>query len=312
MITRAASDTANCAKRVVFTASARVAWKLALKAVGFRSGQSVLLPAYIGITDREGSGIIDPVEECGIPFSLYPVGDRLQVDFAAVERMLSSGCHPLMLAVHYFGFPHAALAALRRLCDRHHTILVEDCAHVSSLLHNDSALGAAGHAAIYSLHKSIAVQTGGLLRINEDFGAIPVPDATERCAVDVLEQLARTDMRAICEARQRNYEWLSQRLTGTDGLTVLYPQLDGVTPHDFPIRVHDGLREKLYFALMDEGLPTIALYYRLIAAITPQDFPLSHDLARSILNLPVHQDTSLDDLDRLADRLEALLTALRS
>ncbi len=69
-------------------------------------------------------------------------------------------------------------------------------------------------------------------------------------------------------------------MVGIDGLTVLYPELGELVPHDFPIRIDDGWRERLYFALMAENLPTVALYYRLIDAITPQDFPRSRTRCR--------------------------------
>ena len=61
---------------------------------------------------------------------------------------------------------------------------------------------------------------------------------------------------------------------------------------------------------MLEDLPTIALYYRLIDAIRPEEFPVSHLLSRSILNLPVHQDTEIADLHQLTDALEAALMRL--
>ena len=61
---------------------------------------------------------------------------------------------------------------------------------------------------------------------------------------------------------------------------------------------------------MSEDLPTIALYYRLIDAIRPEEFPVSHLLSRSILNLPVHQDTEIADLHQLTDALEAALMRL--
>ena len=61
---------------------------------------------------------------------------------------------------------------------------------------------------------------------------------------------------------------------------------------------------------MNEGIPTIALYYRLISTITARQFPASHLLSRDILNLPVHQDIEISDLAHLTDRLVAHLSAL--
>jgi hypothetical protein len=312
MITRTAGDPKNCARRMVFTNSARVAWKLILGTMQFKPGQSILVPAYVGVTDREGSGIIDPVDEIKVPYTLYPVGGRLQVDLDVVERMLATGRHPLMLVVHYFGFTHVDLVALRGLCDRNGTLLVEDCAHVAGLMEVGSPLGTLGHAAFYSLHKSIAVRSGGALRVNDDSLGLPDVEERDRCPASVLEQYVRTDMAAVIKTRRANYQWLAERLADDEGLSVLYPNLGTVVPHDFPVLVHDGLREKLYFALMEDGLPTIALYYRLIASITLDEFPLSHALSRGILNLPVHQDTTIADLEYLTGRLRVLLAGLRA
>lgn len=312
MIQRTATDPSCFADRTVFTASARVAWRLVLDRLSFPSGASALLPAYIGITDREGSGIIDPIEATRTPFTLYPLGDRLQVDPNVLEDRLRSGRHPLLLLVHYFGLAHVDVPSLRALCDRYGTLLIEDCAHVPGPIPGRTGLGSFGHAAFFSLHKCFAVPAGGALRANDPDFPLSAPAGADACPQPCVEQFARTDHAAAAARRGANHRWLTGRLAHVDGLTVLYPSIGDQVPHDFPIQVHDGLREKLYFALMEQGLPTIALYYRLIDAITPVDFPASHALSKGILNLPVHQDTTEEDLVRLCDALEATLKRLRA
>jgi dTDP-4-amino-4,6-dideoxygalactose transaminase len=47
---------------------------------------------------------------------------------------------------------------------------------------------------------------------------------------------------------------------------------------------------------MDRQMPTIALYYRMIDQIDRTEHQMSFQLAGEILNLPVHQDTSLEDI----------------
>jgi dTDP-4-amino-4,6-dideoxygalactose transaminase len=272
----------------------------------------MLLPAYVGVSDREGSGIWDPVEQTGTPFTFYAVDDELRPDHNVLEALLATGRHPLLLVVHYFGIVQVDLQRLKAACLRYSTLMVEDCAHVPGPLLDSAGPGSVGDVALYSLHKAIAVPSGGVLRVNKPGLAFPEPPAAERCDPTCLEQLLRTDLDAVAAKRRENYHWLSNRFAGADGVSVIYPALGERVPHDFPIRIHDGWREKLYFALMAEDLPTVALYYRLIDAITPQAFPRSHALSRSILNLPVHQDTEIIDLEHLSDRLLSLLANLRA
>ncbi|NNJ71538.1 MAG: hypothetical protein HKP10_09670, partial [Kiritimatiellales bacterium] len=66
-------------------------------------------------------------------------------------------------------------------------------------------------------------------------------------------------------------------------------------------------REKLYFDLIERGFTLIALYYRLVPEIDEERFPVSHMLSQSILNLPVHQDTTTEDLDDLIHAIQDIL-----
>jgi len=72
---------------------------------------------------------------------------------------------------------------------------------------------------------------------------------------------------------------------------------------NLPIIVKNNKREKLYFKLMDEGIPTIALYYRLIDSIDRRQYPDSYYLSNNILNLPVHQDITKNDIEILTKKL---------
>ncbi|MEK6806988.1 MAG: DegT/DnrJ/EryC1/StrS family aminotransferase [Pseudomonadota bacterium] len=311
MIQRNATDSSRFARRWIFTRSARTAWELILRAATFSPGTSVLLPAYIGVSDREGSGVFDPVVRTQTPFTFYPVDERLHLNLDDIAARLRTGLHPMLLAVHWFGLQHVDMTALRSLCAEYDVWLVEDCAHVPGPGSGTTGPGSFGAAAFHSLHKIIAVPDGGALRINDPRLATAAPQPHEQCSGFALEQLLRTDMDAVAATRRANYSWLTRRLAATPGIEVLYPSIGDAVPHDFPIRILGGIREKLYFALMDQRLPTVALYYRLVPEIAREEFPASHALSASILNLPVHQDTSERDLGVLCDAMEAVLPTLR-
>lgn len=310
MIHRTAADPSNMAWKWRFTVSAREAWRSILTSLPLSAGQSILLPAYIGITDREGSGLFDPVRSTKTASAFYSLGTRLEIEMGPLEAMLRTGKHPALLAAHYFGLPHASMDQLRRLCDAYDVLLIEDCAHVPGPLAQGATLGAWGHASFFSLHKMLPVAMGGALCINSPWPSLEDAEAPA-CPTPSLEGLVRADWIAIRERRRRNYNWLAQRLVDTDGIEILFPDIGAHTPHDFPIWVHDGLRERLYFMLMERSMPTVALYYRLIPEIDADAHPNSHALSRSILNLPVHQDTTLEDLTELCDALEQCLLTLR-
>ncbi len=299
MLLKGPENKSAFAAHMSFTRSARVAWELVLKQCRTDGALRVLLPAYIGETNREGSGIFDPVRAQGCVTNFYPVSDRLVPDTESIAITLSNQSIDVLLAVHYFGFVQSNMPLLRSLCDRHEVTLVEDCAHVCRL-HGDVP-GTIGDYAFYSLHKFLPTESGGVLLANSR-PEVSIPEE-ERCDPKVLEQFSRTDLTAAAEVRRRNYAFLQDRLSDVPGLSVMYELDECTVPHTFPALIHHNRREELYFHLQNQQMPTIALYYRLINAIDPATFPVSCKVSHSILNLPVHQDTSQDDLQALVDEI---------
>ena len=224
MILRTASDPLKLTTRIIFTSAARVAWRLILARLKHTGTNSILIPAYIGFSEREGSGISDPINATCTPYTFYSLDSNLRPDLDDLAARLKTGQHPLLLVVHYFGIVHVDLLKVRRLCERYNTLLIEDCAHVPWPLYNTTGVGSVGDAAFYSMHKSIAVPSGGMLRINNPDIDYALPTGTDRCDESSLEQFIRTDMAAVAAKRCENYRWLAKRLSNVGGLGVLYPK----------------------------------------------------------------------------------------
>ncbi len=308
MITKAPADKHAFTTPVLFTAAARVGFRHLLSRIDFGPPGKILLPAYIGITDREGSGVLDPIEEVGLQFDFYRLDRRLGIDMSDLEGKLKTGAFKALLIIHYFGFMQADIEQVLALCRKYGALLIEDCAHSMASTHGGVPFGQFGDFSFFSVHKMLPTSDGGMLQANTDKIELgeELPD-DDAISTDTLLLYCRSNLPAIAERRRYNYLYLLDLLRGIDGLEIMYPQLDdGCVPMNMPVLIGNGMREELYFSLMDIEIPTIALYYRLIDGIAPERYPDSHYLSNNILNLPIHQDVTREELDRLATELRAL------
>ena len=305
MITKSPTNPNTCTKQLFFTNSARTGWRHLLRYLNIKKPNNILLPSYIGITQREGSGVFDPVEETNTPFEFYRLNEKLSVDIEDFKHKIINNEIRLALIIHYFGFLQSNIKSIRKICDDNDVLMVEDCAHVLYDSDESYTIGNNGDFSFYSLHKYLSVKSGGILKINNSKFELPkIPDK-EKCSSDVLEQLLRIDLKQIAIKRIHNYCYLFEKLRNIDRIEIMYPSIEPyLIPHNFPIIVKNNRREELYFKLFEKGIPTIALYYRLIDAINRNKYPVSHYISSSILNLPVHQDIEIDDLDMLINEIK--------
>lgn len=139
----------------IFVTSGRMAIALALRQMGVGPGQEVLLPAYHCVS------MVAPVAWLGAGCCFYRIRPDTSVDFDDLARRLT-GRTRILVAVHCFGFPQDGLA-LRRFCDEHGLLLLEDCAHAFFGASGGQPLGSHGDYAIASLLKFFPMLDGGCL-----------------------------------------------------------------------------------------------------------------------------------------------------
>ena len=134
--------------------SGRVAIALALREMGIKPGDRVLVPAW------HSPSMIPPVLWRGAEPLFYRVGPDGAADLQDIAAKAPQA--RVLMVTHYFGFPQD-LALLRALCDAHGLQLLEDCAHAYIGSHAGRPLGSFGDYAIASTMKFLPAYEGGLL-----------------------------------------------------------------------------------------------------------------------------------------------------
>ena len=301
MITKGPTDKGNLTEKIWYFSAARTAFRHLLIQMEFDKQDVILLPSYIGITDREGSGVMDPIWDCGIKHDFFKIDDCLNADLSDLLPRIQAAGTKAVLLIHYFGFPQKDVFKIREFCISNNVHLIEDCAHSLYSKLQDTDLGSIGDFSFFSIHKSIPSDSGGFLRSNLTNFELrnPVEDS-EQIELAALEVFTRVLSCEVAEKRITNYRYLTQLLVNCPDLTLMFPELpDGVVPLNLPVLIGDGQREALYFYLLEQGLPTIALYYRLIDELQTDRFEVSNTISQSILNLPIHQDINFKDLNKI-------------
>jgi dTDP-4-amino-4,6-dideoxygalactose transaminase len=305
-ISKIATDRTRFTRSFQWFTSARSALKALLAFQQLRSDEVVLLPAYVGWSPREGSGVFDPIKELGLAYAFYRIDDRLNIDLEHLERLLRGSRVRIVILVHYFGRVDARAVEAAALARQSGAFVIEDSAHamLSDLV--TGAAGCIGDASIFSLHKLLPVSGGGLLMLNGTAPPQLVGPAGDRC-VDNLPW--NFDLRAISNKRCANLERLQELVDDCGDAEPLWGRWPAnCVPQTFPVLVNADVRDRVYREMNASGYGVVSLYHTLIDAIAQDQFPASHEVSRRILNLPVHQDVDAGALPGLIRELEQCVT----
>jgi dTDP-4-amino-4,6-dideoxygalactose transaminase len=283
--------------------SARRAFQVLLELLGMTSKDKILLPAYIGWSSKEGSGVFDPILLTGVSVGFYRMTRTLEIDMADLESKLKRPDVKVLVLIHYFGFPDKNAMLAAELAGRRGILVLEDEAHAMYSDWVGGCCGRWGDFCILSLHKMLPSRDGGLLVINHPNDQ---PDLISRMSgSDRIAPLATNplqyDLAGISAKRCENYGTLGKLMVPLcETFEPLRGELpEGVVPQTFPIIVKKGSRDQLYHSLNARGYGVVSLYHTLISQIDSETYADSHWLSQRVCNLPIHQDVTADALERM-------------
>lgn len=310
-ISKSAQDPRNFRRISAAFDSARLAIAGFFNASGLKLGDRVLCPAYIGLSPKEGSGVLDPLLSLGLRVSFYRVTPDLGIDVENLRDLVASGDISGVIVIPFFGHVPSGYKEAIDLVREAGVLVLEDEAHALLTDLVKGSTGRFGDAAVVSLHKFLPLKNGGGLFLNED---------NQRTKTEALERrgpitdISDYDLSHIAQRRIENTEALSTMLAPLSG--VIEPlwteNRANEVLHSYPVLLASGSRDDVYELMNGEGIGVVTLYHTLVPLISPMEFPVSHRIANRILNLPIHQDLRTDDLQRMVDRLYHHATRLAS
>jgi len=297
--------------------SGTAALHLAVQAFGLEPGDEVLVPAYTF------PATANVVALSGLKPVLVDVDpETMNIDPAKIDVGPRT---KLLLGVHLFGRP----MRLHELPDD--VPLLEDAAGALAARYRGRACGGLGVAGCLSFHprKIVTTGEGGAITTNDDaFAAevrtarnhgwrslvppdMPAPGLNYRLS-DILCAVGIPQMRRLDElfaTRTRIAEGYAERLAHLD---VLLPRADEGDVHGYQayvIQVDD--RDRVLAELRAQGIEaqigTYALH--LLGAYRDQgDFPAATRVFERALALPFHTRLGEDELDRVAEALDKLVS----
>jgi hypothetical protein len=252
--------------------------------------QGILLPAFIGWSAREGSGVFDPVRQLDIKPKFYNLNPDLSVDLSSMEAELRASNVQAVVVIHYFGRSEPRLLEICELAHRHNALLVEDLAHGFFSAQSSPSAGKSGDVRLYSLHKMFPLAHGGLVTYAKP-GLITGQEETEP---ELAAQLLSYNWASIGRKRIDNFTRIMEQLRRLPGYGRTFEPLwsrlaPGDVPQSLPVRVLDGVRDDIYHGMNSDGFGMVSLYHTLIEQVRGA-FPELEALSRQIVNFPVHQD----------------------
>ncbi len=238
-----------------------------------------------------------------------------------------------VIVVHLYGQP-CDMDQITGICDEHNLVLIEDACQAHGAEYRTKKVGSFGIGCFsFYATKNITTGEGGMITTDNDDIAqqsklLRSHGQSEKYLHQILGfNFRMTDIAAACgisqmrkldelnEKRIRNAAFLAGQLTGIEGLAIpiVGPERKHVF-HQFTVRVTSrfGLsRDELAAALKERGIMTgvhypIPIHKQPLYRNLGYDgcFPVSEQVARETLSLPVHPGLSDQDLRYIVQSLK--------
>jgi len=308
----------NGARHAILTSSATAALWLAMKALGVKQGDEVLVPSHTAFPTVEAicfAGAVPVFAEVGDDYTV-------DVDDAAAKvTPRTVGFVP----VHLYGHP-ADLPAIQSLCAARSLWLLEDCAQAHGATWNGRKVGGFGRAGCFSFYpsKNLTVMgDGGLLVTDDD-------DLAGRCRRlrdhgrlnkdvhaeigfnlrfnDIQAAVGRVLLRRLEEMNDRRRALAERYRVGLAGLPLRLPAEAPGARHVYHLFVvRTSRREELAAFLKQRGIAT-GIHYPVpchqqpaVEELNPAPLPRTEQMVGEILTLPIsagHTDAEVDEVVR--------------
>lgn len=320
-------------RNVIATNTGTTALHLALDTIGVEKGDEVIMPSFTFAATAQA------VEMCGgkaVFCEVYP--DTFLMDVDDVKRKITDKTKVIM-PVHYAGRP-CDMDALLRIKEDTGIRIVEDAAHAFGSEYKGRKIGAFGDVTCFSFDsiKVITCGDGGAIVANDktfdslarkkrllgiDRKTMAEKNWKKRSweydvttpgyryhlgninAAIGLAQIKKADQ--FIKRRREICCLYDEKLEGVDGIERMPGGYDTITPFMYVIREKNGRRNQLKEFLMEHdiesGVSYIPCHTFGLFSEEQASLPVTDEIYREILCLPVHPELTDDEIAEVAERI---------
>jgi dTDP-4-amino-4,6-dideoxygalactose transaminase len=284
--------------------------EIALKAVGVKPGDEVIVPANTWISTAEAVTTIGAT-----PVFCDSDSRTYNIDPARIEEKITSKTTAI-IPVHLYGLP-AEMISIMQIARDHGLKVIEDCAQSHGASSHGQRVGSFGDAATFSFYPSKNLgafgDAGGIVTNDSDVAdaarliANHGQIAKNRHSIEGRNSRLDGIQAAVLSVKLPHLEsWIESRrlhaslyneLLAATGI-VMPIEPDGLrhTYHLYVVRVtgRDAVQARLADAGIETGVhyPTALPFMEAYAArgLTPADFPVAHAQMGELLSLPMYAE----------------------
>ena len=257
------------------------------------AGKKLLLPAFIGQSDREGSGVFDPVRNTKYPFEFYEMDLSLTIETQKLKDKIKKNPGSILLLIHYWGFIDPSYQEIKAIAKESGCLIIEDFAHGLFSFFQKPVVDF--DYGFFSLHKMFSYKDGGILISKKELNHLVPYD----------QKFYEFNLTEISNKRVQNYNFVLELLSKNKNihLKILRENFGYSVPQTFPLLMSSNkLKDYLYFKMNEAGFGVVSLYHQLIHEVDDK-FVNERAVSSRILNLPIHQDADNDSLKSMVELL---------
>jgi len=320
-------DYLKTSNEVICVGSGTAALHLALQAIGVGPGDEVLVPTitylatFQAVSATGAKPIACDVTKESVFIDLEDAAKRLTIKTKAI------------LPVHY-GSNSEGMVELKKFADKYNIRIIEDAAHSFGCESDGNKVGAFGDITCFSFDgiKNITSGEGGAVVTGDlevakrvkDSRLLGVEKDTEKRYLgerswefnvssqgwryhmsNLMAAIGREQLKKVEEfsrARKKVAELYTDGLLNLENITLFKFNYSNIVPHIFPLRITNGLRDKIRGELANNSIECGIHYspnHLLSLYRTEYTLPKAEALYGELLSLPMHVDLVEADIRQI-------------